>query len=118
MIEDGSPVEVDIAEVEPGNVIVLRPGERVPVDGEISEGTTAIDESMLTGEPVPVEKQPGDGLFTGTVNGTGAVQFVASAVGRETILAGIVRMVQQAQSSRAPIEHLVDKVTALFVPDA
>jgi Cu+-exporting ATPase len=71
---------------------------------------------MLTGEPVPVEKQPGDGLFTGTVNGTGAVQFVASAVGRETILAGIVRMVQQAQSSRAPIEHLVDKVTALFVP--
>ena len=116
VIKDGSPVEVDIAEVEPGNVIVLRPGERVPVDGEISEGTTAIDESMLTGEPVPVEKQPGDGLFTGTVNGTGAVQFVASAVGRETILAGIVRMVQQAQSSRAPIEHLVDKVTALFVP--
>ncbi|MCZ6539761.1 MAG: heavy metal translocating P-type ATPase [Chloroflexi bacterium] len=116
VIKDGSPVEVDIAEVGPGDVIVLRPGERIPVDGEISEGTTAVDESMLTGEPVPVEKQPGDGLFTGTVNGTGAVRFVASAVGRETILAGIVRMVQQAQSSRAPIEHLVDKVTARFVP--
>lgn len=116
VIKDGSPVELDIADVETGDVIVLRPGERVPVDGEISEGTTTVDESMLTGEPVPVEKQPGDGLFTGTVNGTGAVRFVASAVGRETILAGIVRMVQQAQSSRAPIEHLVDKVTARFVP--
>ena len=116
VIKDGSPVEVDIADVESGDVIVLRPGERVPVDGEISEGATTVDESMLTGEPIPVDKQPGDGLFTGTVNGTGAVRFVASAVGRETILAGIVRMVQQAQSSRAPIEHLVDKVTALFVP--
>jgi Cu+-exporting ATPase len=116
VIKDGSPVEVDIVDVESGDVIVLRPGERVPVDGEISEGATTVDESMLTGEPIPVEKQPGDGLFTGTVNGTGAVRFVASAVGRETILAGIVRMVQQAQSSRAPIEHLVDKVTALFVP--
>ena len=116
VIKDGSPVEVDIADVESGDVIVLRPGERVPVDGEISEGATTVDESMLTGEPILVEKQPGDGLFTGTVNGTGAVRFVASAVGRETILAGIVRMVQQAQSSRAPIEHLVDKVTALFVP--
>ncbi len=116
VIKDGSPVEVDIADVESGDVIVLRPGERVPVDGEISEGATTVDESMLTGEPIPVEKQPGDGLFTGTVNGTGAVRFVASAVGRETILAGIVRMVQQAQSSRAPIEHLVDRVTALFVP--
>jgi len=116
VVKDGTQVEVDIAEVEPGDVIVLRPGERVPVDGEISKGTTTIDESMLTGEPVPVEKQPGDGLFTGTVNGTGAVWFIASAVGRETVLAGIVKMVQQAQSSRAPIERLVDQVTARFVP--
>jgi len=116
VIKGGSPVEVDLADVESGDVIVLRPGERVPVDGEISEGTTTVDESMLTGEPIPIEKQPGDGLFTGTVNGTGAVRFIASAVGRETILAGIVRMVQQAQSSRAPIEHLVDRVTARFVP--
>ena len=116
VIRDGESVEIDIAEVIAGDTIVLRPGERVPVDGDIIEGNTTIDESMLTGEPVPVEKQSGDGLFTGTVNGTGAVRFVASAVRRDTVLAGIVRMVQQAQSSRAPIEHLVDKVTALFVP--
>jgi len=116
VIRDGESVEIDIAEVIAGDTIVLRPGERVPVDGDIIEGNTTIDESMLTGEPVPVEKQSGDGLFTGTVNGTGTVRFVASAVRRDTVLAGIVRMVQQAQSSRAPIEHLVDKVTALFVP--
>jgi Cu+-exporting ATPase len=116
VVKDGRPVEVDISVVVSGDFIVLRPGERVPVDGRISEGTTTVDESMLTGEPVPAEKQRGDNLFTGTVNGTGAVRFVASAVGRETVLAGIVRMVQQAQSSRAPIEQLVDKVTARFVP--
>nr|MBC8453388.1 heavy metal translocating P-type ATPase [Chloroflexota bacterium] len=116
VVRGGESVEIDIAEVMLGDTIVLRPGERVPVDGEITEGASTVDESMLTGEPVPAEKQPGDGLFTGTVNGTGAVRFVASAVGRETVLAGIVRMVQQAQSSRAPIERLVDQVTARFVP--
>lgn len=116
ILRDGEPIEIDISEVMQGDTIVLRPGERVPVDGEIIDGSTSIDESMLTGEPVPVEKQTGDKLFTGTVNGTGAVRFTASAVGRETVLAGIVRMVQQAQSSRAPIEHLVDQVTARFVP--
>lgn len=116
IVRDGSPVEIDIAEVLAGDTIVLRPGERVPVDGQITEGTTTVDESMLTGEPVPAEKQPEDQVFAGTVNGTGSVRFAASAVGRETVLAGIVRMVQQAQSSRAPIEHLVDMVTARFVP--
>ena len=116
VVKDGIPVEVEIADVGSGDFIVLRPGERVPVDGVITEGSTTIDESMLTGEPTPVEKQKGDGLFTGTVNSTGAVRFKASAVGRDTMLAGIVRMVQQAQSSKAPIEHLVDQVTARFVP--
>ena len=116
VVKDGVPMEVEIADVVSGDFIVLRPGERVPVDGKITEGATTIDESMLTGEPVPVEKQAGDDLFTGTVNGTGAIRFAASAVGRNTVLAGIVRMVQQAQSSKAPIEHLVDKVTARFVP--
>jgi len=115
VVKDGIPVEVEIADVVSGDFIMLRPGERVPVDGKITEGLTTIDESMLTGEPVPVEKQAGDDLFTGTVNGTGAIRFVASAVGRNTVLAGIVRMVQQAQSSKAPIEHLVDQVTARFV---
>jgi P-type Cu+ transporter len=117
VLRDGEPTEIDIAEVLAGDTIVLRPGERVPVDGEITEGQTSIDESMLTGEPLPADKQTGDNLFTGTVNGTGAIRFVATNVGRNTVLAGIVRMVQQAQSSRAPIEHLVDKVTARFVPD-
>jgi len=116
IIRDGSPVEVEISDVKSGDTIVLRPGERVPVDGEIIEGSTTIDKSMLTGEPIPAEKKTGDGLFTGTINGTGAIRFVASAVGRETVLAGIVRMVQQAQSSKAPIERLVDQVTARFVP--
>ena len=116
IVKDGVTVKVEIADVVSGDFIVLRPGERVPVDGKITEGTTTIDESMLTGEPVPVEKQAGDDLFTGTVNGTGAIRFVVSAVGRNTVLAGIVRMVQQAQSSKAPIEHLVDQVTARFVP--
>ena len=116
IIRDDKPIEIEIADVLAGDTIVLRPGERVPVDGEIIEGRTTIDESMLTGELLPADKQTGDKVFTGTVNGTGAVRFVASAVGRETVLAGIVRMVQQAQSSRAPIEHLVDKVTARFVP--
>jgi Cu+-exporting ATPase len=108
VVKDGIPVEVEITDVVSGDFIVLRPGERVPVDGKITEGTTSIDESMLTGEPLPAEKQPGDELFTGTVNGTGAIRFRAAAVGRDTVLAGIVRMVQQAQSSKAPIEHLVD----------
>ena len=116
VVVGGSTKEIEISDVEPGNTIMLRPGERVPVDGKIIEGTSSIDESMLTGEPLPVEKQTGDDVFTGTINGTGGVEFVASAVGRETVLAGIVRMVQQAQSSRAPIEQLVDKVTARFVP--
>ena len=116
IIRNGEPAEIEIADVTSGDTIVLRPGERVPVDGEITEGTTAVDESMLTGEAVPVEKLLGDHLYTGTVNGMGAVRFTAVSVGRDTVLAGIVRMVQQAQSSRAPIEHLVDQVTARFVP--
>ena len=116
IIRNGEPTKIEIADVTSGDTIVLRPGERVPVDGEITEGTTAVDESMLTGEAVPVEKLLGDHLYTGTVNGMGAVRFTAVSVGRDTVLAGIVRMVQQAQSSRAPIEHLVDQVTARFVP--
>ena len=114
--KNGVNVETNISDVVTGDCITLRPGERVPVDGIVIEGTTAIDESMLTGEPFPIEKQIGDKLYTGTINGIGSVTFKASQIGSETVLAGIVRMVQKAQSSRAPIEHLVDQVTSRFVP--
>ncbi|MQG38187.1 MAG: copper-translocating P-type ATPase [SAR202 cluster bacterium] len=114
--KNGINVETDISDVVQGDCITLRPGERVPVDGIVIEGTTATDESMLTGEPFPIEKQAGDKLYTGTINGIGSVSFRASEVGNDTVLAGIVRMVQKAQSSRAPIEHLVDQITARFVP--
>ena len=116
VFKNGVNVETDISDVVAGDCITLRPGERVPVDGIVIEGTTAIDESMLTGEPFPIEKQIGDKLYTGTINGIGSVTFKASQIGSETVLAGIVRMVQKAQSSRAPIEHLVDHITSRFVP--
>ena len=114
--KNGVNVETDISDVVTGDCITLRPGERVPVDGIVIEGTTVIDESMLTGEPFPIEKQVGDKLYTGTINGIGSVSFKTSQVGSKTLLAGIVRMVHKAQSSRAPIEHLVDQVTSRFVP--
>ncbi len=116
VVRDGTPVELELDEVLVGDEVLLRPGERVPVDGEISDGSTTIDESMLTGEPLPASKSVGDSVYTGTVNGTGSVKFTAVAVGRSTVLASIVRSVQQAQASRAPIEQFVDKVTARFVP--
>ena len=114
--KNGVNVETNISDVVTGDCITLRPGERVPVDGIVIEGTTAIDESMLTGEPFSIEKQIGDKLYTGTINGIGSVTFKASQIGSETVLAGFVRMVQKAQSSRAPIEHLVDHITSRFVP--
>ena len=113
---NGQSVEVPVEEIVPGDRVLLRPGERVPVDGEIYEGAGAIDESMLTGESVPVDKSTGDGVFAGTVNGTGGIWFTATRVGRDTALSQIVRMVEQAQASRAPVERLVDRVTAVFVP--
>lgn len=113
---DGESVQVPVEELVPGDRVLLRPGERVPVDGVIFEGAGAIDESMLTGESVPVDKSAGDGVFAGTVNGAGGIWFTATRVGRDTALAQIVRMVEQAQASRAPIERLVDRVTAVFVP--
>ena len=116
VIRDGEPVETPVAEVEPGDVISVRPGERIPVDGPVIEGTSAVDESMLTGESMPVEKAAGDSLFAGTVNGTGNLRFEAEKVGRETVLSQIMLMVEQAQASRAPVERLVDRVTARFVP--
>lgn len=114
--KNGQSIEVPVDEIVEGDHIVLRPGERVPVDGVVFEGSGDVDESMLTGESVPVEKSEGDPVFAGTVNGTGGLRFRATRVGRETALAQIVHMVESAQASKAPVERLVDRVTAVFVP--
>jgi len=112
----GSFVSVPIEDVAAGDIVMLRPGERVAVDGEVASGITSIDESMLTGESVPVDKNEGAKVFAGTVNGRGTVRIRARGVGAETVLAQVVRMVEDAQGSRAPIQRLVDIVTARFVP--
>jgi P-type Cu+ transporter len=113
---DGGEEDVAIEQIAVGDRIRLRPGERVSVDGRVQEGTTAIDESMITGEPIPVEKGLGDRAVAGTVNGTGSIVIVAEKVGRETMLAHIVRMVGEAQRSRANIQRLADVVAGYFVP--
>jgi heavy metal translocating P-type ATPase len=116
VLRNGGLVEVPVAEVRPGDVVDVRPGERVPVDGEVTEGTSWIDESMISGEPVPVEKTPGSTVTGGTVNQTGAFSFRATAVGEATMLAQIIRMVEAAQGGKLPIQALVDRVTMWFVP--
>jgi Cu+-exporting ATPase len=114
--EDGSDQELPLAEVKVGDRLRVRPGEKVPVDGAVEEGRSAVDESMLTGEPMPVEKAPGSRVVAGTVNGTGTFVMRAEKVGRDTMLAQIVRLVGEAQRSRAPIQNLADRVSAYFVP--
>ena len=116
VLRAGDEVDVPTAEVEVGDLIRIRPGERLPVDGTVVEGTSAVDESMLTGESVPVDKVPGDGVAAGTVNRTGSFVFRATRVGGETMLARIVALVEEAQGSRAPIQRLADRVAAVFVP--
>ncbi len=116
VVHDGEELELPVAEVEIGDQVRVRPGERVPVDGTILEGATAVDESMLTGESLPVEKAPGDTVAGGTVNGPGAFLFRAQRVGKDTALARIIRLVEEAQGSKAPIEALADKVSGVFVP--
>ena len=113
---DGSEEDVPLADVQQGDRLRVRPGERVPVDGVVLEGRSAVDESMITGEPIPVEKDPGSRATGGTVNGTGGFVMRAERVGADTLLAHIVRMVAEAQRSRAPIQRLVDQVSAWFVP--
>jgi Cu+-exporting ATPase len=113
---DGSEADVALGEVQVGDRLRVRPGEKVPVDGAVLEGTTAVDESMITGEPIPVEKKAGDRLIGATVNGTGSVILRAERVGAETMLAQIVRMVADAQRTRAPIQKLADVVAGYFVP--
>ena len=116
VLRDGDEVAVPTAEVAVGDLIRIRPGERLPVDGAVVEGASTVDESMLTGESVPVEKGAGDTVAAGTVNGTGSFVFRATRVGSETTLARIVRLVEEAQGSRAPIQRLADRVAAVFVP--
>ncbi len=115
---DAGPVEEDtpIEQVQVGDWIVVRPGEKIPVDGIVREGASAVDESMLTGESLPVEKRPGAAVFGATLNRTGAFTFEATRVGRETALAQIIRLVEQAQASKPPIQQLADRIAAVFVP--
>ncbi len=113
---DGNEEDASLAEVRAGETLRVRPGEKVPVDGVVLEGRSSVDESMVTGEPIPVEKNRGDRLIGATVNGTGALVMRAERVGAETLLAQIVRLVADAQRSRAPIQRLADKVAAIFVP--
>ncbi|HLA84418.1 MAG TPA: heavy metal translocating P-type ATPase [Thermoguttaceae bacterium] len=116
VLRDGQPVEVPLAEVRPSDRLRVRPGEKVPVDGRITEGNSAVDESMMTGEPMPVAKKPGDSVLGGTVNQTGSFVMIAERVGRDTVLAQIIDLVAQAQRSRAPIQRVADRVAAWFVP--
>ncbi len=113
---DAKEEDVPLAQVRPGDVLRVRPGEKVPVDGVVAEGRSSVDESMISGEPIPVEKEPGSKLVGGTVNGTGGFLMRAEKVGDDTVLAQIVRMVGAAQRSRAPVERLVNHVSRYFVP--
>jgi len=116
VLRDGAEKTVPIEDVQVGDLVVLRPGESVPVDGIVLEGLSAVDESMLTGESIPVEKRPGDRVAAATVNRTGSLKFRADRVGQDTTLAGIIRLVEEAGSSKAPISRLADKIAGIFVP--
>jgi len=116
IIRNGKEMEVPIAEVQLGDVILVRPGEKIPTDGEVIEGSSTVDEAMVTGESVAVKKQPGDEVIGATINKTGSFKFRTTRVGKDTFLAQIVKLVQQAQGSKAPIQRLADQVTGWFVP--
>ena len=116
VLRNGVMNDIPVKDVVLGDIIEVRPGERIPVDGEVSEGTSFIDESMITGEPIPVEKIVGSGVVGGTVNQKGALRLRATAVGGQTMLSQIIRMVEQAQGSKLPIQAVVDRVTLWFVP--
>jgi Cu+-exporting ATPase len=116
VLRDGTEVDIPVNEVEVGDVVVVRPGEKIPVDGQVVSGSSAVDESMVTGEPIPVEKTEGTTVIGATINRTGSFRFRATRVGRDTMLAQIIRMVRDAQGSKAPIQRTVDKVSGYFVP--
>ena len=116
VIRDGKEIEIEVEQVVPGDIIAVRPGEKIPVDGIVRDGESAVDESMLTGESIPVDKSVGNEVFGATLNKTGAFRFEATKVGRDTALQQIVRMVQDAQGSKAPIARLADVISGIFTP--
>ncbi len=116
VVRDGKEVDLPVEEVVAGDIVIVRPGEKIPVDGELTQGSSAIDESMITGESMPVEKKVGDEVIGSTLNKTGSFQFRATKVGKDTALASIIRMVKDAQGSKAPIQRVVDLVSGYFVP--
>lgn len=116
VIRDGSERDIPLEDVETGDIVLVRPGEKIPVDGEVIEGSSSVDESMLTGESIPVSKQPGDTVIGATINKNGALKFKATKVGKDTALAQIIRLVEEAQGSKAPIQRIADQVSSYFVP--
>jgi Cu+-exporting ATPase len=116
VVRDGQEHEMPVDDVQEGDVVAVRPGERIPVDGEIVEGRSSVDESMVTGEPIPVTRGPGEAVIGATINQTGAFRFRATKVGKDTMLAQIIKLVEEAQASKAPIQRLADLVASYFVP--
>lgn len=116
VIRDGSELDIPIEEVIVGDIIVVRPGEKIPVDGKVVEGTSAVDESMLTGESIPVDKKIGDEVIGATINKYGTFKFKATKIGKDTALAQIIKLVEDAQGSKAPVQRLADKISGVFVP--
>ncbi len=116
IVRNGMEMEIPIDDVQVGDLIIVRPGEKIPVDGLVKEGHSTVDESMLTGESMPIEKKPGMNVFGATMNKNGVLKFEATKVGKDTVLAQIIQLVEEAQGSKAPIQKLVDKVSSIFVP--
>ncbi|MHB8110979.1 MAG: heavy metal translocating P-type ATPase [Syntrophorhabdaceae bacterium] len=116
LVKDGVETKVPTDCLEVGNIVLIRPGERVPIDGTVSEGSTYVDESMITGESMPIHKKPGDEVIGGTINGKGAVTITTTRVGSDTVLAKVIRLVEEAQFTKAPVQRLADKVAGVFVP--
>jgi Cu2+-exporting ATPase/Cu+-exporting ATPase len=116
VIRDGKEIEISVNDVKHGDLVIIKPGAKIPVDGVITEGSSFIDESMITGEPMPAQKKIGDFVVAGTINTSGSFTFKATKVGSETLLAQIIKMVEDAQGSKAPIQALADKISAVFVP--
>jgi P-type E1-E2 ATPase len=112
----GKEIEISVNDVKHGDFIIVKPGAKIPVDGVITEGASFVDESMVTGEPMPAQKKIGDNVVSGTINTSGSFTFKATKVGSETLLAQIIKMVEDAQGSKAPIQALADKISAIFVP--